>query len=74
VSERALLDDLFSGRATLADAVATHMAPAFPLVGSGEEISAARTALEHADAVMVVEDGKPAGVLTRADLLHYLAT
>jgi len=74
VSERALLDDLFAGRATLADAVLTHMAAPFPLVGSGEEITAARHALENSDAVMVVEDGKPAGVLTRADLLHFLAT
>jgi len=74
VSERALLDDLFAGRATLADAVATHMAAPFPLVGSGEEITVARHALETSDAVMVVEDGKPAGVLTRADLLHFMAT
>jgi len=73
VSERALLEDLFTGRASLADAVAGHMAPAFPLVGSGEEIPAVRTALEASDAVMVVDDGKPAGVLTRADLLTFLA-
>ena len=32
----------------------------------------ARTELEHADAVLVVEDGKPVGVLTRADLLGFL--
>ncbi len=73
VSERALLEDLFTGRASLADAVAGHMAPAFPLVGSGEEIPAVRAALEASDAVMVVDDGKPAGVLTRADLLTFLA-
>ena len=73
VSERALLDDLFAGHASLADAVSAHMAPAFPLVGSGEDIGTAREALEAADAVMVVEDGKPVGVLTRADLLGFLA-
>jgi len=32
-----------------------------------------RSALEVSDAVMVVDDGKPAGVLTRADLLNFLA-
>ncbi len=73
VSERALLEDLFTGRASLADAVGGHMAAAFPLVGSGENIPSVRAALEESDAVMVVDDGKPAGVLTRADLLNFLA-
>jgi cystathionine beta-synthase len=73
VSERELLEDLFTGQASLADAVSKHMATAFPLVGSGENIPAVRAALEKSDAVMVVDDGKPAGVLTRADLLNFLA-
>ena len=73
VSERALLEDLFTGRATLADAVSAHMAKPLPLVGSGEEIPSIRAALELSDAVMVIDDGKPAGVLTRADLLNFLA-
>ena len=73
VSERALLEELFTGRAQLSDTVSAHMAPAFPLVGSGEEIPALRHAFEASDAVMVVDDGKPAGVLTRADLLSFLA-
>ena len=72
VYERELLDALFNGHASPADAVSRHMAPAFPLVGAGESVGAARAALEDADAVMVVEDGKPAGVLTRADLLGFL--
>jgi cystathionine beta-synthase len=73
VSERELLDAVFSGRATLADRVEKHMAPALPLVGSGEPVDAARHALEQVDAVMVVDDGKPAGVLTRHDLLGFFA-
>jgi cystathionine beta-synthase len=32
------------------------------------------TALEHADAAVVQADGRPVGVLTRQDLLGYLAT
>ena len=31
-------------------------------------------ALEGADALLVQEDGKPVGVVTRQDLLSYLAT
>jgi cystathionine beta-synthase len=72
VTERDLVDKLFTGRASLADAVAGHMTPAFPLVGSGESVATARAALQDTDAIMVVEDGKPAGVLTRADLLTFL--
>ncbi len=49
------------------------MLPPFALVGSGEPIQAARTALQERDAIMVVDDGKPVGVLTRADLLAFLA-
>lgn len=74
VSERALLEALFTGKAALADAVSAHMDAPFPLVGSGEELPVVRAALETSDAVMVVDDGKPAGVLTRADLLSFLAS
>jgi len=73
VSERALLDALFGGRATLADAVERHMSPPLPIIGSGEPVSAAVGALGDADALLVHVDGKPAGVLTRQDLLGHLA-
>ena len=74
VSERALLDAVFSGAAKLADPVSKHMGPPLPLVGGGEPLETARAELHDSDAVMVVVDGKPAGVLTRADLLSFLAT
>ncbi len=73
VSERELLDALFAGTASLFDAVSNHMAAPFPLVGSGENIATVRAALHDSDAVMVIDDGKPVGVLTRADLLAFLA-
>ena len=74
VSERDLLEAVFSGAAQLADPVARHMSAPLPLVGGGEPVLTAREALHDADAVMVVIDGKPAGVLTRADLLAFVAT
>ncbi|HEX2903600.1 MAG TPA: cystathionine beta-synthase [Jatrophihabitans sp.] len=73
VSERVLLDKLFAGEASLADAVEKHMGPALPIIGSGEPVSQAVAALERADALLVHVDGKPAGVLTRQDLLGHLA-
>ncbi|MFN8076730.1 MAG: cystathionine beta-synthase [Kineosporiaceae bacterium] len=73
VSEKALLDAVFAGRAALSDPVGRHMGPPLPLVGAGEPVEAARTALQSADAVLVTEDGQPVGVLTRHDLLGYAA-
>jgi cystathionine beta-synthase len=69
VSERDLLEAVFTGKAQLADPVERHMSPPMPLVGAGEPIEVVRKALQANDAVMVVADGKPAGVLTRHDLL-----
>ena len=71
VNERDLLSAVFEGRATLADPVSKHMGPAFPLIGAGEPVSLAMESLSDTDALMVVEDGKPAGVITRHDLLAY---
>jgi cystathionine beta-synthase len=73
VVERDLLDALFSGRAHLADRVEDHMSPPIPGIGAGEPVAAAVAALENGDALMVLEDGKPTGVLTRQDLLGFLA-
>jgi cystathionine beta-synthase len=44
-----------------------------PMVGAGEPVQTAVHALESADAVLVIDDGKPAGVITRQDVLAYLA-
>jgi cystathionine beta-synthase len=73
VSERELLSAVFEGRASLADAVAQHMSPPLPLIGAGEQLNEAATMLRDADAVMVVEGGKPVGVITRHDLLGFLS-
>jgi cystathionine beta-synthase len=73
VSEKALLDALFAGTASLSDAVERHMSPPLPIVGSGEPVTAAVDALGAADALLVHVDGKPAGVITRQDVLGYLA-
>jgi cystathionine beta-synthase len=72
VSERALLDALFAGKASLADALERHMSPPLPIIGSGEPVSAAIDALGAADALLVHIDGKPAGVITRQDVLGHL--
>ena len=72
VSERALLDALFAGKAALADALERHMSPPLPIIGSGESVGTAVAALGSADALLVHVDGKPTGVITRQDLLGHL--
>jgi cystathionine beta-synthase len=73
IVERDLLDALFTGRAALADRLEGHMSGPLPQVGTGEPVSAAMAALEKADAAVVLDHGKPVGVLTRQDLLAFLA-
>ena len=73
VSERELLSAVFEGRAKLADAVSQHMSPPLRLIGAGELVSVAGKALRDSDAFMVVEEGKPVGVITRYDLLGFLS-
>lgn len=69
VSERTLISAVFEGRASLTDPVWKHMEPPLPLLGAHEDLDTALTMLKDSDAVMVIEDGKPLGVLTRHDLL-----
>ncbi|GDY29908.1 cystathionine beta-synthase [Gandjariella thermophila] len=73
VNERDLLDALFTGKAHLADRVEQHMSPPLPTIGAGEPISTAMSALSGADGALVLVGGKPAGVVTRQDVLGFLA-
>lgn len=74
IAERDLLDALFNGRAQLGDPVEQHMRPPLPVVGSGEPVSRCVELLQSSGAVVVLEDGKPSGILTRQDLLAHLAS
>jgi cystathionine beta-synthase len=73
IVERDLLDALVSGRAKPDDPVRGHMSAPLPMVGSGESVSRAVKALEKAGAAVVLVDGKPAGMVTRQDVLTFLA-
>jgi cystathionine beta-synthase len=73
IAEKALMDALFTGQAHLHDTIERHMGEPLPMIGGGQPVSEAVALLENADAAMVLIDGKPAGVLTRMDLLSHLA-
>jgi cystathionine beta-synthase len=74
VIERDLLDAVFSDRSALDETIEQHMSKALPVVGAGEPVQTVIAALETASAALVLDEGKPVGVLTRADLLGYLAS
>jgi cystathionine beta-synthase len=69
VSERGLLGALFSRKARPADRVSTAMEGPLPMVGATEPVAKAVQVLVEGDALLVLDDGKPVGVLTRQDLL-----
>ncbi|WP_330239102.1 cystathionine beta-synthase [Streptomyces sp. NBC_00525] len=76
VVERELLNALFAQRASLSDPLEKHMSPPLPQVGSGEPVEDLMAVLGGngaADAAIVLVEGKPKGVVSRQDLLAYLA-
>ncbi|MEO6943466.1 MAG: cystathionine beta-synthase [Lacisediminihabitans sp.] len=73
IEERALLEQVFSGEAKMTDPVEKFIGSPLGIIGIHEPVASARTALGTADALLVVEDGKPVAVVTRQDLLTFLA-
>ena len=73
VVERELLDALFTKRASLDDPLEKHMSAPLPQVGSGEPVGDLMSVLGAADAAIVLVEGKPTGVVSRQDLLAFLA-
>ncbi|HEX8497268.1 MAG TPA: cystathionine beta-synthase [Actinomycetales bacterium] len=73
VVERELLDAVFADRAALEAPLSAHMSAVLPTVGAGEDLQVAMSALEAASAMLVLDDGKPVGLITRSDLLGFLS-
>ncbi len=69
VSERGLLEALFARKARPADRVSAAMEDPLPMIGATEPVASAVEVLVDGDALLVLDDGKPVGVLTRQDLL-----
>jgi cystathionine beta-synthase len=73
IQERDLLDRLFRDPDALQADVAEVMGPPLPLVETVDPIEVAFERLQTAPAVIVTHDGRTLGVLTRSDLLEFLA-
>jgi cystathionine beta-synthase len=73
IQERDLLDRVFRDPDALQADVAEVMGPPLPLVEADDPIEAAFERLQTSTAVVVTRGGRTRGVLTRADLLEFLA-
>jgi len=73
VHENALLDRIFRDPDALQADVAEVMGPPIAMVEFDEPIEVAFETLQHGPAVLVVKAGQALGVLTRSDLLEFLA-
>jgi cystathionine beta-synthase len=74
LNERLLLDRVFRQPDSLGEDVAAAMGPPLPAVDSTTPVDEVFADLSGGGAaVVVVRDGKPLAVLTRSDLLEYLA-
>jgi cystathionine beta-synthase len=74
IRERSLLDRLFRDPGSVEREVAEVMDPPLPVLDAAAGVEAMFLDLSRgAEAVVVVDGANPAGVLTRADLLDFLA-
>jgi cystathionine beta-synthase len=73
IRDRELLERVFADPDVLQADVANVMAPPIPAVEWDAPVDDAFTELERASAVLVVKAGLVLGVLTRSDLLNFLA-
>ena len=74
LQERGLLDRIFKNPDALNEDVAAAMQPPLAAVDSEETVDTVFSALTNGSpAVVVASGGRPTGMLTRSDLLEYLA-
>jgi cystathionine beta-synthase len=73
VSDRSLLDRAFHDPSVVDGPLAAVMDPPLPTIGMGETVDEAAGRLQQGGAAVVLDNGHPVGVLTRSDLLEFLA-
>src|SRR4051794_33415280 len=74
IRERGLLERVFRNRDAVTEDVAAAMDPPLPAIDVDETVDTVFADLSgEAPAVVVAREGRPVGVLTRSDLLEFLA-
>ena len=74
LNELDLMDRAFGDASVLDRPVKEIMSPAMPMIGTGEPVSALVAQLDRAASALVLDGGHPVGVLTRSDVLSFLAS
>jgi cystathionine beta-synthase len=74
LSELELMDKVFRDPSVLERPVGEVMEPAMPMIGIGETVSDVVDRLDAASSVLVLDGGHPVGILTRQDVLQFLAS
>jgi cystathionine beta-synthase len=73
VNDRSLLERAFHDPSVVNRPVGELMDKPLPTIGMGETIDEAASRLHLSQAVVVLDSGHPVGILTRSDLLEFLA-
>ena len=71
--ELELMDLSFRDDAVLDRPIAEVMSAPMPMIGVGEPVAEVVSCLEQVPSVLVLDGGHPIGVLTRSDVLSFLA-
>lgn len=73
VSDRHLLERALADPTVIDRPLGDVMDAPLPMIGAGEPIGVAAARLGERSAVLVVDNGHPKGIVTRSDLLDFLA-
>lgn len=73
VSELQLMNATFADDSVLDKPVELVMAPGLPTIGIGQSIQTAVELFEHANALLVIDGGRPRTVISHTDILEYLS-
>jgi cystathionine beta-synthase len=74
VRELELMDRAYRDPGVVDRPVTDIMTATMPMIGFGEPVNRVVECLDQGTSVLVLEGGHPIGVLTRSDVLGFLAT
>ena len=73
LDELSLMDLAFRDGAALDQPARELMSPAMPMIGIGEPVGKIVAQLDHSSTLLVLDGGHPVGLISRSDVLGYLA-
>ncbi|MGZ4675398.1 MAG: cystathionine beta-synthase [Acidimicrobiia bacterium] len=73
LDELSLMELAFRDATVLDRSVRDVMSPAMPMIGVGEPVAKLVAQLEHSSTLLVLDGGHPVGLVSRSDVLNFLA-